>query len=45
MIRYGMMREQVLGEQLAAFEVMWHNHYALLTEESGRHKILPDEVP
>lgn len=28
---------QCLGEQLAAFEVMWHNHYALLTEESGRH--------
>lgn len=28
---------QALGEQLAAFEVMWHNHYALLTEESGRH--------
>lgn len=28
---------QSLGEQLAAFEVMWHNHYALLTEESGRH--------
>lgn len=28
---------QALGEHLAAFEVMWHNHYALLTEESGRH--------
>lgn len=28
---------QTLGEQLAAFEVMWHNHYTLLTEESGRH--------
>lgn len=28
---------QALGEQLSAFEVMWHNHYALLTEESGRH--------
>ncbi|MBQ0764413.1 FAD-binding oxidoreductase [Marinobacter psychrophilus] len=28
---------QALGEQLEAFEVMWHNHYALLTEESGRH--------
>lgn len=28
---------QALGEQLSAFEVMWHNHYALLTEESDRH--------
>lgn len=26
-----------LGEQLGAFEVMWRNHYALLTDESGRH--------
>lgn len=26
-----------LGEQLVAFEVMWCNHYALLTDESGRH--------
>ncbi|CAM3889082.1 FAD-binding oxidoreductase [Vreelandella rituensis] len=28
---------KTLGDQLAAFEVMWHSHYALLTEESGRH--------
>jgi FAD/FMN-containing dehydrogenase len=28
---------RTLGEQLAAFEVMWRSHYALLTAESGRH--------
>ncbi|WP_253443242.1 FAD-binding oxidoreductase [Halomonas sp. Y3] len=28
---------RTLGEQLGAFEVMWRSHYALLTEESGRH--------
>ncbi len=28
---------RTLGEQLGAFEVMWQSHYALLTEESGRH--------
>ncbi|KAA0013601.1 FAD-binding oxidoreductase [Billgrantia pellis] len=26
-----------LGGSLGTFEVMWRNHYALLTEESGRH--------
>ncbi|MBA2777533.1 FAD-binding oxidoreductase [Billgrantia kenyensis] len=26
-----------LGGSLATFEVMWRNHYALLTEESGRN--------
>ncbi|XKH58846.1 FAD-binding oxidoreductase [Halomonas sediminis] len=27
-----------LGGSLGAFEAMWHSHYHLLTQESGRHK-------
>ena len=29
---------RTLGGNLAAFEVMWQNHYRLLTEESSRHR-------
>src|SRR5690554_7083281 len=37
---------RTLGEQLGAFEVMWRSHYALLTEESGRHAPpLPSDFP
>ncbi|MGE6606777.1 FAD-binding oxidoreductase [Halomonas sp. NPDC076908] len=28
---------KALGGSLGAFEVMWHNHYCLLTETLGRH--------
>ncbi|WP_027967432.1 FAD-binding oxidoreductase [Halomonas halocynthiae] len=37
---------QALGGNLSAFEAMWHNHYHLLTEESGRHTApLPTDSP